>query len=49
LAEATKIRDMMRKYGAGSHSPEEYQQLMSRLHTGMMNEYPLNYDNYQKI
>ena len=39
----------MRKYGAGSHSPEEYQQLMSRLHTGMLNELPYDYDNYEKI
>jgi hypothetical protein len=36
VAEATKIIDMMWKYGAGSHSAEEYQQLMMRLNTGML-------------
>ena len=28
VAEATRIRDMMWKYGTGKHSPEQYQQLM---------------------
>lgn len=49
IAEATKIRDMMWQYGAGNHSPEEYQQLMMRLNTGMLREYPTWYDNYEKI
>lgn len=49
LAEATRIRDMMRKYGAGSHSSAEYQQLMSRLNTGMRWEVPLWYNNYEII
>ena len=49
LAEATRIRDMMRKYGAGSHSPEEYQQLMNRLNTGMLLETPKWYNNYEVI
>lgn len=40
LAESTRIREMMRKYGAGNHSPEEYQQLMNRLNTGMILETP---------
>ena len=40
VAEATRIRDMMWKYGAGGHSPEQYQQLMSRLNTGMLLEIP---------
>jgi hypothetical protein len=31
----------MWKYGAGSHSPEQYQELMMRLNTGMIEEYPL--------
>jgi hypothetical protein len=31
---------MMRKYGAGSHSAEEYKELMNRLNTGMVNESP---------
>ena len=40
VAEATRIRDMMWQYGAGNHSPEEYQQLMNRLNTGMLLETP---------
>ena len=40
VAEATRIRDMMWKYGTGKHSPEQYQQLMMRLNTGMIQEYP---------
>ena len=49
IAEATRIRDMMWKYGAGNHSAEEYQQLMNRLNTGMTRENPLWYDNYESI
>ena len=49
LAEATRIRDMMWEYGAGNHTREEYQQLMERLHTGMMEEYPIGYDNFEVI
>ena len=49
VAEATRIRDMMRQYGAGNHSPEEYQQLMNRLNTGMTLENPQWYDNYETI
>ena len=49
IAEATRIRDMMWKYGAGSHSPAEYQQLMSRLNTGMTDEQPKWYNNYETI
>lgn len=49
IPESTVIRDMMRKYGAGNHSAEEYQQLMSRLNTGMMWENPIWYDNYEII
>jgi hypothetical protein len=49
IAEATRIRDMMWKYGAGNHSAEEYQQLMMRLHTGMTMENPKWYDNYDTI
>lgn len=40
VAEATRIRDMMWKYGAGGHSPEQYQQLMKRLNVGMTLEKP---------
>jgi hypothetical protein len=47
IVEATKIRDMMWEYGAGNHSPEEYRQLMSRLNTGMTDEKPYGYDNYE--
>lgn len=49
IAEATRIRDMMWKYGAGSHTTAQYQQLMSRLNTGMIMEQPLGYDNYNII
>lgn len=49
LAEATRIRDMMWEYGAGNHSKEEYQKLMSRLNTGMMWENPIWYDNYESV
>ena len=47
VAEATKIRDMMREYGAGNHSKEEYQQLMGRLNTGMRWEIPTWFNNYE--
>ena len=47
LAEATRIRDMMRNYGAGNHSKQEYQQLMNRLNTVMYNEIPEWYNNYE--
>ena len=49
VAEATRVRDMMRKYGTSNHSPEEYQQLMKRLNTGMLWEIPMWYDNYEII
>ena len=49
VAEATKIRDMMREYGAGPHSKEEYQQLMSRLNTGMRWEIPTWFSNYEMM
>lgn len=49
VAEATKIRDMMREYGAGSHLAEQYQQLMSRLNTGMLWENPEWYTNYEAV
>ena len=49
IAEATRIRDMMREYGAWNHSPQEYQQLMNRLNTGMTMENPKWYDNYETI
>lgn len=49
IAEATRIRDMMREYGAWDHSAEEYKQLMNRLNTGMTLENPKWYDNYETI
>jgi len=49
VPESTRIRDMMRKYGTGKYSPEEYQQLMNRLNTWMIGENPLWYDNYESI
>ena len=49
IAEATRVRDMMWQYGAGSHSPEAYQALMLRLNTGMMGENPIGYDNYEIV
>lgn len=49
IAEATKIRDMMREYGAGNHTAKEYQKLMNRLHTGMTLESPKWYNNYEII
>ena len=49
IAETSRIRDMMWKYGTGSYSKEEYQALMSRLNTGMLRENPKWYDNYEII
>ena len=49
IAEATRIRDMMWKYGAGNHSAEKYKNLMNRLHTGMNMENPKWYNNYEVI
>ena len=49
IPESTVITDMMWKYGAGNYSPEEYQQLMMRLNTGMLWENPVDYDNYEAV
>ena len=49
IPESTVITDMMWKYGAGNYSPEEYQQLMMRLNTGMLWENPVDYDNYETV
>ena len=49
IAEATRIRDMMWEYGASEYSVEEYQELMGRLNVMMINERPLDYDNYEVI
>ena len=39
-AEATRIIEMMWKYGTSKYSPEQYQQLMGRLNTGIRAEVP---------
>ena len=49
LAEATRIRDMMWEYGAGSHSKEEYQQLMGRLVVGMEEECPSITESFEVV
>ena len=37
VAEAYVMREMMSKYGVGNYSPEEYQQLLSRINIGLIN------------
>jgi uncharacterized protein YjdB len=49
LAEATRIRDMMWEYGAGSHSMAEYQQLMGRLVVGMEEECPSITESFEVV
>lgn len=49
MAEAYVMRDMMAKYGAGKYSPEEYQQLLSRVIIGLIEEKPDNYQDYEWI
>ena len=49
IAENVRISDMMHKYGAWDYSPEQYQQLMSRINVGMIEEAPLIYNNYEVI
>lgn len=41
VGESKRVVDMMWEYGAGTHSKEQYQQLMGRLNTGMLNENPI--------
>lgn len=43
------MRDMMGKYGTGKYSPEEYQQLLSRVTIGLIEEKPDNYQDYEWI
>jgi len=43
------MRDMMAKYGAGKYSPEEYQQLLSKVTIGLIGEKPNNYQDYERI
>ncbi len=41
VGESKRVVDMMWEYGAGTHSKEQYQQLMGRLNTGMLDENPI--------
>ena len=41
VGESKRVVDMMWEYGAGTHSKEQYQQLMGRLNTGMLLENPI--------
>ena len=43
------MREMMSKYGVGNYSPEEYQQLLSRVIIGLLEEKPDDYENYEWI
>ena len=36
VGEAMRVLDMMWEYGAGGHTPQQYQQLMGRLNTGLL-------------
>jgi hypothetical protein len=49
IPESTRIVDMMWEYWAGNYTPEQYQKLMMRLNTGMMEENPIWCDNYEII
>ena len=49
IAEAARIRDMMGVYGAGNYTPEQYQELMSRITMGLIYEAPEDYENYEWI
>ena len=41
VGDSKRVVDMMWEYGAGTHSKEQYQQLMGRLNTGMLGENPI--------
>ena len=49
VAEAYVMREMMTEYGVGNYSPEEYQQLLSRVTLGLIGEIPDNYRDYEWI
>lgn len=49
VAEAYVMREMMSKYGVGNYSPEQYQQLLSRVIIGLLEEKPDDYENYEWI
>lgn len=49
VAEAYVMREMMTEYGVGNYSSEEYQNLLSRVTIGLINEVPDNYQDYEWI
>ena len=49
IAEAVRVRDMMGIYGAGNYTPEQYQELMSRITMGLIEEMPPDYENHEWI
>lgn len=49
VAEAYVMREMMTEYGVGKYGPEEYQQLLSRVIIGLIEEKPDDYENYEWI
>ena len=49
IAEASLIRDMMGIYGVGDYTPEQYQELMSRITMGLIEEMPPDYENHKWI
>ena len=49
VGESKMVVEMMWQYGTGTHTKEQYQNLMMRLNTGMMRENPIGYDNYEII
>lgn len=46
VGETTRVIDMMWEYGAGGYTPQQYQQLMGRLNTGLLRENPKGTDEY---
>ena len=49
VAEAYVMREMMTEYGVGNYSPEEYQQLLSRIVIGSRSEVSDDYQEYPWI
>ena len=49
VAETYVMRDMMTNYGTGKYTPEEYQQLLSRVTIGLIEEKPDDYQEYEWI
>ena len=46
VAEAYVMREMMTKYGTDKYTPEQYQQLLSRMNIGLINEVSYDYENH---